>query len=146
METIPKINRAFDTRYEEAIARTPRPGAGQRDSGAGGPGAGLGCEGAGAAPAIPLLIGWKEILPAVGNISVYTARRWARSRGLPIGYVGRTPVADQQAIEAWIESAFFAKAQQNSYFGGEIDVCGWGGSSGGLEGAQRSCSRNENEL
>jgi hypothetical protein len=102
LETIPKINRAFDTRYEEAIARAPRPGTGQRDSGAGGPGAGPGCQGAGAAPAIPLLIGWKEILSWMkGDVSIKTLKRWTLKHGFPVSYVGRTPVADPHRIEAW---------------------------------------------
>ena len=64
-------------------------------------------EGAGAASGTGLLIGWKQILERIGNISTWTARRWVRTHGLPVSHVGRTPVSDPNVIEAWKEGIFF---------------------------------------
>lgn len=48
------------------------------------------------------MIGWKDILTQVkADVSIKTLKRWTRKHGLPVSYVGRTPVADPRRIEAW---------------------------------------------
>jgi hypothetical protein len=46
----------------------------------------------------PLLVGWKEIATAVGNVSVRTAQRWEAEFELPVSRLGKVPVADPEAI------------------------------------------------
>jgi hypothetical protein len=51
----------------------------------------------------PLLVGWKEIATAVGNVSVRTVQRWEGEYGLPVSRIGKVPVADPEAIRQWKE-------------------------------------------
>jgi hypothetical protein len=49
----------------------------------------------------PLLVGWKEIVQTLGNISIRTAQRWEQHSGLPVRRVAGTPIADPGAIREW---------------------------------------------
>jgi hypothetical protein len=51
----------------------------------------------------PLLVGWKEIVQALGNISIRTAQRWEQHRRLPVLRIAGTPIADPEAIREWKE-------------------------------------------
>jgi hypothetical protein len=66
----------------------------------------------------PLLTGWKEIAQAVGNVSVRTTQRSAQKHGLPVGYVGRTAVADPEQIDEWKKRHGSAPRSSGSLFQG----------------------------
>ncbi len=48
-----------------------------------------------------VLRGWKEIAQFL-RVSVASAIRYQKERGLPIGYIGRTPLTTPLLISRWI--------------------------------------------
>ena len=46
--------------------------------------------------------GWKQIAKRLG-VSRWTARRWARTEGLPVRRIGRTPMITEYAVRVWLE-------------------------------------------
>lgn len=48
-----------------------------------------------------LLVGWKEIADHL-RVSISTAKRWARRRGLPVHRLQGQIRADRKAVESWV--------------------------------------------
>lgn len=51
-----------------------------------------------------LLIGWKDIRGALGNVSERTARDWVSRFRMPIKYMGRRPTITRTKFDEWWEN------------------------------------------
>jgi len=48
-----------------------------------------------------VLKGWKEIAVFL-RVSISQALRYQKERGLPVAYIGRTPITPLRVVELWI--------------------------------------------